>query len=370
MSSALNMSPAPTLTSAPAPNRFISDEARLAAIRARDRAADGHFFYSVKTTGVFCRPSCAARPALASNIAFHLSVEDARAAGFRPCKRCRPDQIDQMDATLAKIQQACRIIDETESPPSLNDLADQVGLSPFHFHRLFKAAIGITPKAYADARRAQKMRDELAKANTITTAIYDSGFNSSGRFYAQADSILGMAPRQYRKGGHNATIRFAIGQTSLGLVLVAMTEKGVCAILLGDDPIALADDLERRFPKAKLVADDSDYAQTIAAVINMVETPAKRPDLALDISGTAFQQKVWQALQAIPAGETRSYADIAAAIDAPKSARAVAQACANNHLAIIIPCHRVVRGDGALSGYRWGVDRKRALLEREGLGTA
>jgi AraC family transcriptional regulator of adaptative response/methylated-DNA-[protein]-cysteine methyltransferase len=362
MSSALNMSNAPTPSKASALGRYVTDGWRLAAVRARDRAADGHFFYSVKTTGVFCKPSCAARPALASNIAFHLTIDDARAAGFRPCKRCRPDQ---MDASLAKIQQACRIIDENESPPALTDLAEQVGLSPFHFHRLFKATIGITPKAYADARRAQKMRDELSKANTITTAIYDAGFNSSGRFYAQADAILGMAPRQYRKGGHNATIRFAIGQTSLGLVLVAMTEKGVCAILLGDDPVALADDLERRFPKAKLVADDRDYAATIASVINMVETPAKRPDLALDISGTAFQQKVWQALQAIPAGETRSYADIASAIDAPKSARAVAQACANNHLAIIIPCHRVVRGDGALSGYRWGVDRKRALLERE-----
>jgi AraC family transcriptional regulator of adaptative response/methylated-DNA-[protein]-cysteine methyltransferase len=364
------MSPALTPKPAPTIGRFSSDEARLTAVRARDRTADGQFFYSVKTTGVFCRPSCAARPALAVNIAFHLTVDDARKAGFRPCKRCRPDRMDQMDATLAKIQQACRIIDENESPPSLNDLADQVGLSPFHFHRLFKAAIGITPKAYADARRAQKMRDELGQANTITTAIYDAGFNSSGRFYAQADSILGMAPRQYRKGGNNVTIRFAIGQTSLGLVLVAMTEKGVCAILLGDDAIALADDLERRFPKAKLIADDSDYAATIASVINMVETPAKRPDLALDISGTAFQQKVWQALQAIPAGETRSYADIAAAIDAPKAARAVAQACANNHLAIIIPCHRVVRGDGALSGYRWGIDRKRALLKREGVGTA
>ncbi|WOJ91358.1 bifunctional DNA-binding transcriptional regulator/O6-methylguanine-DNA methyltransferase Ada [Methylocapsa polymorpha] len=333
---------------------------------ARDRASDGKFFYSVKTTGVYCRPSCAARLARPENVRFHPTCEDAEQAGFRPCKRCKPNEPALLQQRAAKVADICRTIAAAEEIPSLDALARAAGLSAYHFHRVFKAATGVTPKAYAIAERARRVRDGLAKPDaTVTAAIYEAGFNSNGRFYETSDQMLGMTPSQYRAGGANAEICFAIGECSLGSILVARSERGVCSILMGDDPDALARDLQDRFPHARLIGGDAAFEDMVAKVVGFVEAPALGLDLPLDLRGTAFQQRVWRALQEIPAGSTASYAEIAKRIGSPKSARAVAQACAANALAVAIPCHRVVRTDGALSGYRWGVERKRALLERE-----
>jgi AraC family transcriptional regulator of adaptative response/methylated-DNA-[protein]-cysteine methyltransferase len=238
-------------------------------------------------------------------------------------------------------------------------------MSPYHFHRVFKAITGLTPRAYAAAHRAERVRRELGRSRTVTEAIFDAGFNSGGRFYATADELLGMTPTDYRAGGARNEIRFAVGECSLGSILVAQSTKGVCAILLGDDPDELARDLQDRFPRADLIGADGEFEKLVAKIVGFVEAPAVGLDLPLDVRGTAFQQRVWQALRKIPAGATASYSDIARRIGAPKSVRAVAQACAANAIALAIPCHRVVRNDGALSGYRWGVERKRALLARE-----
>jgi len=270
------------------------------------------------------------------------------------------------EATVARIAAACRRIEGATEPPSLAELATQAGLSTFHFHRLFKAATGLTPKQYADAHRAGRVRDALSRADAkVTDAIFDAGVNATGRFYEQAGAVLGMTPRQYRAGGVDARIAFAIAQTSLGALLVARSARGVCAISLGDDPDALLRELQDRFPRAELVGGDAGFERLVAQVVGLIAQPGIGHDLPLDVRGTAFQQRVWQALRRIPPGQTASYADIAARIGSPKAVRAVAQACAANTLAIAIPCHRVVRSDGALSGYRWGVARKRALLERE-----
>ncbi|MGE0752493.1 MAG: bifunctional DNA-binding transcriptional regulator/O6-methylguanine-DNA methyltransferase Ada [Variibacter sp.] len=343
---------------------FDSDAARLDAVRRRDRNADGQFVYSVRTTGVYCRPSCAARPARRENIAFHATPADAERAGFRACKRCRPNESAALHA--GAIAKACRMIEQSDEMPSLDALAKAAGMSRFHFHRVFKAQTGVTPKAYADAERARRVRGELAKTDTVTEAIYGAGFNSNGRFYATSGERLGMTPSAYRRGGKGAAIRFAVGECSLGSVLVAATEKGVCAIMLGDDPDALVRDLQDQFPKAELIGADRDFEQLVAKVVGFVEAPRQGLDLPLDVRGTAFQQRVWALLREIPAGATVSYTDIATRLGQPAAVRAVAQACAANKLAVAIPCHRVVRQDGALSGYRWGVERKRTLLAREG----
>ncbi|HEY4373068.1 MAG TPA: bifunctional DNA-binding transcriptional regulator/O6-methylguanine-DNA methyltransferase Ada [Burkholderiales bacterium] len=349
--------------------RFGDEDARWAAVRARDARADGHFFYSVKSTGVYCRPSCASRPARRENVAFHDSCAAAEAAGFRPCKRCRPNEASQAERRAAVVAAACRAIetanDVENGVPDLAQLAAQAGMSRFHFHRVFKEATGVTPRAYAQARRAERLRAQLPESSSVTAAIYDAGYNSSGRFYEQSDEMLGMRPADYRAGGAGSTIRFGVGACSLGAILVAATEKGVCAILLGDDPDALVRDLQDRFPKAELKGGERDFEQWMAQVIGLIETPAQGLDLPLDVRGTAFQQRVWQALRAIPPGSTASYAEIARRIGTPKAVRAVAQACAANALAVAIPCHRVVKSDGALSGYRWGVERKQKLLQRE-----
>jgi AraC family transcriptional regulator, regulatory protein of adaptative response / methylated-DNA-[protein]-cysteine methyltransferase len=345
----------------------LTDDDRYAAVSRRDGAFDGRFFYGVQTTGVYCRPSCAARSALRKNVSFHLSCETAERAGFRPCKRCRPNEPSQQERHAEIVRQACRVIDQAEEIPSLADIARQVGVSPFHFHRVFEQITGVTPKGYADARRAARVQDRLGSSESVTNAIYDAGFNASSRFYENATERLGMTPSAYRKGGIDASIHFAVAQCSLGAILVATTEKGVCAISFGDDPDALVRDLQDRFPKVELVGGDGEFERLVARVVGFVEAPGQGLDLPLDIRGTAFQQRVWQALRAIPAGSTASYARIAAEIGAPAAVRAVARACANNTLAVAIPCHRVVRSDGALSGYRWGVERKRALLDREAL---
>jgi AraC family transcriptional regulator, regulatory protein of adaptative response / methylated-DNA-[protein]-cysteine methyltransferase len=338
---------------------------RWARVVARDRSADGEFFYSVRTTGVYCRPSCAARLANPKNVRFHPTTVEAEAAGFRPCKRCKPDQPPLEEQYAAIVAEACRTIEGAEEAPPLAALAHAAGLSAFHFHRVFKTVTGVTPKDYAMAHRTSRVRDQLSRSDTVTEAIFDAGFNSNSRFYEKSDQMLGMTPSDYRAGGANAEIRFAIGECSLGSILVARSAKGVCAILLGDDPDALLRDLQDRFPRASLIGGDAAFEDLIAKVVGFVEAPALGLDLPLDVRGTAFQQRVWQALREIPAGSTASYTDIAQAIGAPKAVRAVAHACAANALAVAIPCHRVVRNDGALSGYRWGIERKRALLERE-----
>ncbi|MGD9743917.1 MAG: bifunctional DNA-binding transcriptional regulator/O6-methylguanine-DNA methyltransferase Ada [Dongiaceae bacterium] len=344
---------------------FASDEAKWEAVCRRDASADGRFFYSVRTTGVYCRPSCAARLAKRANVAFHATTAAAERAGFRPCKRCRPNEAPRAEREAAVIARACRAIESAEEMPSLATLAASVGMSRFHFHRLFRALTGVTPKAYADAYRARRVRDELAEAGTVTEAIYGAGFNSNGRFYAAADGLLGMSPTAFRTGGKGAELRFALGQCWLGAILVAASDKGVAAIMLGEDPDRLLRDLQDRFPQARLIGGDKGFESLVARVVGFVEAPGLGLDLPLDVRGTAFQRRVWEALREIPAGATASYAEIAARIGRPKSVRAVAQACAANALAVAIPCHRVVRTDGALSGYRWGVERKRALLERE-----
>jgi AraC family transcriptional regulator, regulatory protein of adaptative response / methylated-DNA-[protein]-cysteine methyltransferase len=268
----------------------------------------------------------------------------------------------------AAVTAACRMIENAEQAPSLADLAAAAGMSPFHFQRIFKQATGVTPKAFAVAWRAEKMRESLNQCGTVTEAIYDAGFNSNGRFYEKSAEMLGMAPQAFRSGGKGEILRFAIGECSLGSILVASSEKGVCCILLGDDPAALAIDLQDRFPKAELVGGDENYEHLIAKVVGFVEAPRLGLDLPLDVRGTAFQQRVWQALRNIPAGSTSSYSEVAQKIGSPKAVRAVAGACAANAIAVAIPCHRVVRTDGGLAGYRWGVERKKALLALEAPG--
>jgi AraC family transcriptional regulator of adaptative response/methylated-DNA-[protein]-cysteine methyltransferase len=346
-------------------SRYDTDEARWAAVQRRDRDADGLFYYSVRSTGVYCRPSCASRGALRANVSFHASCQDAQAAGFRPCLRCQPSLPPLAERQAAAVAHACRLIEEAAQAPDLDSLAAACGMSRFHFHRVFKSHTGITPRAYAAARRAGRVQQGLAQAPSVTDAIYDAGFGSSGRFYASASGMLGMTPTRFRSGGPGEAIRFAVAQCSLGAILVAATVKGICAILIGDEPEALVRDLQDRFPRAELKGGDSEFERTVAAVIGVVDAPHVGLALPLDVRGTAFQRRVWQALREIPAGQTVSYAELAARVGLPGGARAVAGACAANPVAVAIPCHRVVRIDGALSGYRWGVERKRALLERE-----
>lgn len=342
----------------------VSDP-RWQAVLNRDAKADGLFFYAVKTTGIYCRPSCPARTAKPENVQFHDSREEAEAVGFRPCLRCRPNQPSLQQQQATKIADSCRLIEAAEPELNLAELADKAGLSPYHFHRIFKAVTGLTPKAYAKAHRSNRIRAELIQSPTVTDAIYTAGYNTNSRFYEQAPQLLGMTPSEYRRGGSDSRIRFALGECSLGSILVAASEKGICAIALGDDPEQLARELQDRFPKAELIGGDSEFEQWVAKVVGFVEAPALGLDLPLDIRGTAFQQRVWQALRLIPVGTTVSYTDIAHKIGAPKAVRAVAGACAANVLAVAIPCHRVVRSDGQLSGYRWGVERKAELLRRE-----
>lgn len=345
--------------------QYRNDDERWDAVQRRAPEADGVFYYSVRSTGVYCRPSCAARPALRRNVAFHASCEAAEAAGFRPCLRCRPDQPPLAERQAALVAQSCRLIDASDTVPELDALARQAGLSRHHFHRLFKAHTGITPRAYAAARRAERLKAGLAQEASVTDAQHAAGFASSSRLYEASAGILGMTPGAYRRGGDGAVIHFALAACSLGAILVASTGLGICAILIGDDPAALLRDLQDRFPRAELVGADRSYEATVARVIALVEAPRLGLDLPLDVRGTAFQQRVWQALREIAPGTTVSYAELARRIGAPQGARAVAGACAANALAVAIPCHRVVRNDGALSGYRWGVERKQALLERE-----
>lgn len=343
----------------------IELDPRWKALRARDPRADGTFFYGVLTTGVYCRPSCPSRPARPENVALFDAAAAARRAGYRPCKRCKPDDPPLADRQAAIVADLCRLIEGAEEALTLEALASHAGLSPFHVHRLFKSVTGMTPRAYDRAQRAKRVRRELEGRGSVTQAIHGAGFGSSARFYEKSNAMLGMKPRSYRAGGGGEEIRFAVGECSLGSILVAATQRGVCAVLLGDDPAPLVQDLERRFPCARLVGGDADFEALVARVVGLVEAPRAGAKLPLDIRGTAFQERVWRALGAIPAGETTTYAELARKIGAPKAVRAVASACAANAIAVAIPCHRVVRNDGGLAGYRWGVERKALLLDRE-----
>ena len=344
---------------------YVSEQERWAAVSRRDASADGTFVYSVETTGVYCRPGCPSRLPRREHVRFHVNAEAAERAGFRPCKRCRPTERSKTERNADLIAAACRRIEESDELLSLDTLAGEARLSPHHFHRLFKSVMGVTPKAYGDSVRAKRMREGLTRSPSVTDAIYGAGYSSSGRFYETSNAMLGMTPTDYRAGGKGLVIRYGFGRSDLGLVLVAATARGICMIALGDEKKALETDLRTRFPQAEIHRGDKDFAQWIARVVALIEMPKRGLDLPLDLRGTAFQCRVWQALRDIPAGETASYGEIAAKLGTPKSARAVARACATNPVAIAVPCHRVVGRDGALTGYRWGLKRKRALLDRE-----
>jgi AraC family transcriptional regulator of adaptative response/methylated-DNA-[protein]-cysteine methyltransferase len=352
-------------TAGKARSRTSADDRRWAAVVARDKRADGAFITAVKTTGIYCRPSCSARRPLRENVSFYATCAEAEAAGFRACKRCKPNAPAGDGGHTTKIAEACRLIETAEAAPSLDALAAHAGLSRYHFHRVFKAATGVTPKAYAVAHRRKRIGEALKGDKSVTEAIYEAGFNSSGRFYADASQSLGMKPGTYRAGGTDVDIRYATAPCSLGLALVAATDKGVCAIFFGDDADVLEQELRDRFPRAKLIGGDRGFGKLVAQVVAYVEAPQKGMQLPLDVRGTAFQQQVWAALREIPPGTTVTYGEIARRIGKPAAVRAVGTACGANQIAVAIPCHRVVGSDGKLTGYRWGVPRKRALLDRE-----
>lgn len=369
MSAAQHQPKVPVVNPNSPTHSFPDDESRWQALVRRDQSAEGIFYYAVQTTGVYCRPSCGSRLAKREHVRFYPTCTQAEEAGFRPCKRCRPNEASLAERQQDAVARACQLLRETGETLNLGDLAASVGMSPYHFHRVFKRSTGVTPKAYAAAHRAERVREGLAQGASVTEAMYGAGFNSSGRFYATSTQHLGMTPGAFRAGGEGVTIRFAVGECSLGSVLVAASEKGICAILLGDNPEALARDLQDRFPKAELAGADAAFDQWVAETVGLVEQPALGLGLPLDIRGTAFQLRVWEALRQIPPGATASYTQIAERIGQPKAVRAVAQACAANSLAVAIPCHRVVRRDESLSGYRWGVERKAELLRRERLSS-
>jgi AraC family transcriptional regulator of adaptative response/methylated-DNA-[protein]-cysteine methyltransferase len=347
--------------------RFVDDIQRWRAVMQHRDDADGHFFYGVTTTGIYCRPSCPSRRPRRANVRFFATAEAAERSGLRPCLRCHPREPAAAQRQAALIAQACHRIESSDTAPDLATLAREAALSPFHFHRLFKRVTGMTPRGYADAHRARRVRETLLSAGSVTQAFYEAGFGSNAGFYAGSAAALGMPPSAYRKGGEGITIRFAIGACRLGALLVAATERGICAISLGDDADAMLRELEQRFSKATLLGAETEFEQLVARVAAMVENPGHSQTLPLDLRGTAFQHRVWQALRQIPAGSTRSYAQLARELGVPRAVRAVASAVAANTLAVAIPCHRVIRQDGTLSGYRWGVERKQALLEREAL---
>ena len=346
-------------------SRYASDEARWQAVCTRDRAADGQFFFAVATTGVYCRPNCAARQPRRENVRFFDTIADAEAAGFRACKRCRPTGRSIEETQADAVRRACRMIDEAETPPALAGLAEAVGMSPFHFHRVFKAALGVTPKDYAAARRIERLKQELGDGTPVSQAIYGAGFGSSSRLYETTHATLGMTPAAFQKGAKGKRIDWTVTRTTLGPLLIAATADGVCMIEFGADETTLEAELAARFPSADRSRADQTLADHVATIAAYIETPSRGLSLPLDVQGTAFQRRVWRALQAIPPGRTQTYGEVAAALGQPTAARAVARACATNELAMAIPCHRVVGAGGKLAGYRWGLERKQALLAGE-----
>ncbi len=337
----------------------------MRAVRERDAGAWADFVYAVRTTGVYCRAGCAARLPRPENMAFYPTAAAAEAAGFRPCRRCRPEQDKPAGRAVAAVRRACAMIRAAEVAPPLATLAAASGYSPTHFQRLFTRMTGLSPRRFAAAERARRMAGLLPGAGSVTEAIYAAGFNSAGRFYATAGRTLGMRPAQARQGGAGMDIMYTVTDSVLGPLLVAASPRGVCAISLGDDAAALTADLHRRFPRARLAEGDAAFHGLVASVVGLVEAPGAAHDLPLDIQGTAFQALVWNQLRAIPPGTTTTYGDIARAIGRPRAARAVGAACGANPVAVAIPCHRVVGRDGGETGYRWGAARKRALLAAE-----
>ena len=343
---------------------FATDDQRWNALLRRNRQADGSFLYAVKTTGVYCRPACSSRQPKRANVEFFSTCADAERRGYRACKKCQPKSNRPIAAPEAVVR-ACQLIDAAEQPTSLAALASAVGLSPFYFQRRFKQVLGVTPKAYAARRRSERFRVLLERRLSVTQAMLEAGYRSSSRCYETAADTLGMTPSDFRKGGAGRVIRYALAECDLGWLLMAATDRGVCMIELADTRSTLRSELTSRFPNAKLQSGDARFLKWVQQVVRFIEVPGRGLDLPLDIQGTAFQRKVWEALRAIPVGTTMTYTEVAKRIGQPSAVRAVASACAANKLAVAVPCHRVVRASGDLSGYRWGVHRKAELLARE-----
>lgn len=344
-----------------------TDDLRWQVVVQRDPNGDGDFVFAVSTTGIFCRPSCRSRRPLRKNVRFFTDAASALAAGFRPCKRCQPIGPTLQQRQRDLIADACRLLAASERPIGLKTLAERMAVSPWHFQRLFKKVTGVTPRAWYQAQRATRLRTALRQNSTVTDAVYDAGYNSASSYYRQADRTLGMTASQYRNRGAETVIHYVYGHCQLGHVIVAASERGVCAVLPGDNPGQLREELAAMFPRAQLTeaGEGSSLVNALAAVLDYLDVPDGTFPLPLDLQGTLFQQRVWQALCTIPPGETASYRDIACKIGQPDAFRAVAGACGANRLALVIPCHRIIRQDGTLSGYRWGQDRKRLLLARE-----
>ncbi|MBJ3777277.1 bifunctional DNA-binding transcriptional regulator/O6-methylguanine-DNA methyltransferase Ada [Acuticoccus mangrovi] len=342
------------------------DEARWVAVCTRSADADGAFVYAVGTTGVYCRPSCPARRPLRRNVHFFALTAEARAAGYRACKRCRPDEMSSAQTKALAVEAACRTIEAADVPPTLAAIAAAAGMSQHHFHRTFKAHTGLTPKAYADAARVRRTTAALGAGETPTAAAFGSGFGSLSRFYDAAAECLGMSPSALRAGGKGEVIVVAQAPSSLGVVTAAFSRRGIAAVRLTDDFVEGRAGIETLYPHALVVDGGEDFRALVEEIVAVVEEPRLAEELPLDIRGTAFEERVWAALRRIPVGTTATYGEIAAALGRPTAHRAVARACAMNKIAILIPCHRVVRSDGTLAGYRWGVARKEALLRREG----
>jgi AraC family transcriptional regulator, regulatory protein of adaptative response / methylated-DNA-[protein]-cysteine methyltransferase len=342
----------------------ISD-IRWKILLERSQQTEQPFYYGVITTGVYCLPHCSSRLPRRENIRFFDTIDEASHAGFRPCKRCRPDLTEQIDSTQAAVLQACDILDNAEETLSLAELAGTVGLSPFYFQRQFKRIVGVTPKQYAMEKRKQRIQANLQAGEPVTNALYDAGYSSSAPFYNQARQTLGMTPSTYKNGGSGARIHYAIHETRLGWLLVAVTAAGVCAIEFGDSQPQLEASLHTRFPQAEIIPGGSEFDGWVQRILAFLDRPSQALDLPVDVRGTAFQHQVWQALRQIPLGETISYTELARRVGRPKAVRAVARACAVNQVAVVIPCHRVVGASGSLTGYRWGIERKRWLIERE-----
>ena len=342
----------------------MNDEQRWQVFVARDAAYDGQFVVAVRSTGIYCRPSCPARRPRRENAVFYPAPAEAETAGYRLCRRCHPDQAGSASAP-EWVAQACRLIEAAAEPPSLAELAAQLGLSQGHVQRVFKRVMGVSPRQYGEAYRLGRVREGLKQEATVSRAMYEAGYGSSSRFYENGAGRLGMAPTVYRRGGAGMRMRYTLVDSPLGRLMVAATERGVCFVSLGDSDEALESALRGDYPAADLVRDDAGLGETVQAILAFLDGERPGLDLPLDIQGTAFQWRVWEALRAIPYGETRTYAQLAEAIDEPKAARAVGHACATNPVSLVIPCHRAVRTDGTLGGYRWGLSRKEALLARE-----
>jgi AraC family transcriptional regulator of adaptative response/methylated-DNA-[protein]-cysteine methyltransferase len=346
----------------------LDEESCWQAVQRRDTALDGTFVYAVRSTGIYCRPGCPSRRPRRDQVAFFNSGVEARAAGFRACRRCHPDEALPSSVQAELIRCACATIDAAvDALPSLEDLAREARLSPFHFHRLFKSATGLTPRQYAAGQRLQKFKSGVKTGQDVTTALYDAGYSSSSRLYEKAASRLGMTPAAYRRGGEAMQINYTIASTRLGQMLVAATERGICKVSFDDQDEPLETGLRAEFPTASLIRDDITLKTWVDALVAHLEGQQPRLDLPLDLQATTFQLRVWETLRQIPYGETRTYAQVASIIGSAKAVRAVGSACAHNPVAVITPCHRVLRTDGGLGGYRWGLKRKQALLEQERL---